>query len=117
MGDTQTSLPLSLLCLSHCLLVSRSNITSPFPFILSPLAFFLTPSVRILPIFAQLKQQPLTVLHLRLDHPPPLFFFIEELLGIVAVQMILFVFGQISLSTMVAAGIGKKDLGTKKTNV
>lgn len=31
--------------------------------------------------------------------------------------MILFVFGQICLSTMVAAGIGKKDLGTKKTNV
>lgn len=114
-GELQPRLPFSLLCFSHRLPFSPSNIKSPLISVPS-LSLRLTPSVLILSIFAQLKMQPVTALHLRLDQAPPLASQRSDRVPLLYrwFYLSLELNWQICISTIVAAGIGKKDLGRSK---
>lgn len=111
-GKLQPSLPFSLLCFSHRLPFSPSNIKSPSP-LFCPCS---CSSVLILSIFAQLKMQPLTAHHLRLDQPPPLVSWRSDWVSLLCrwFHLSLELNWQICISTIVAVGIGKNNLDRKK---
>lgn len=72
-------------------------------------------SVLILSIFVQLKMQPLTALHLRLDQPPPLISWRSDWISLLYrwFYLSLELNWQICIPTIIAAGLGKR-FGRKK---